>query len=41
MRSFIIACLAVAFIAVGAAVILDHFVQVSAETAFKSSGAQS
>ncbi|WP_256378882.1 hypothetical protein [Bradyrhizobium sp. Ai1a-2] len=34
MRAFVMACLLAVVVAVGAAVILDNFVQESAETAF-------
>jgi hypothetical protein len=40
MRAFIFACCAAAVIAVCAAIVLDRFVQESAETAFTSYGAQ-
>jgi hypothetical protein len=34
MRAFIVACFAAFMIAVGAAAVLDHFVQESSSTAF-------
>lgn len=39
MRSFVLACLAAAVMAVGAAVVLDHY-QRSASVAFTSAGAR-
>ena len=41
MRAFIVACCAVIAIAVGAAVILDRFVQESSSTAFTEPGVRS
>lgn len=40
MRPFILACCAVTLIAIGAAVVLDGFVQESAKTAFTWPGAK-
>lgn len=39
MKPFMIACVAALFIAVGAAMVLDHY-QRSAETAFATTGAR-
>jgi len=41
MRPFILACCAVILIAVGAAIVLDRFVQESSATAFTAPGARS
>jgi uncharacterized membrane protein AbrB (regulator of aidB expression) len=40
MRPFILACCAIILIAIGAAIILDRFVQEPSATAFTASGAQ-
>jgi hypothetical protein len=40
MRAFIVACCAIIAIAVGAAVVLDRFVQESSSTAFTESSAR-
>ena len=40
MRVFIVACLAVTIIAVGAAAFLDHFVQESSSAAFTEPSAR-
>jgi len=40
MRPFILACCAIILIAIGAAVVLDRFVQESSKTAFTWSGAK-
>ncbi len=41
MRPFILACCAIILIAIGAAIVLDRFVQKSSTTAFTAPGAQS
>ena len=40
MRVFIVACLVVTMVAVGAAAVLDHFVQESSSTAFTEPSAR-